>query len=224
MDFYHWLMAEKRLSQATASKYALVIKNRMSEWLPSYQLPKNSIEFEALKQMIFTLDIYKERNRVGNNMYSSALNHYGNYLKKFDIQDQTIFTSDQNFTSEAERLIAIRLTQNKFRKKLFDLNPYCAVTGFNNRQLLIASHIKPWAKSENYEKNDEYNGLLLTPNFDRLFDQGLISFDEKGSILLSYQLTDSDKEFFKIPSKAYFEFNPKHRHYLEFHRDTIFEK
>lgn len=65
----------------------------MSEWLPSYQLPKNSIEFEALKQMIFTLDIQKERNRVGNNMYSSALNHYGNYLKELNIQDQTIFTS-----------------------------------------------------------------------------------------------------------------------------------
>lgn len=224
MDFYHWLIEERRLSTATASKYVLVIQNRIGEWLPSYQLPKNSIEFDALKKMIFTLDIYKERNHVGNNMYSSALNHYGNYLKEFDIRDRNIFTANQNFTSEAEKLVMIRLTQYKFRKKLFDLHPYCAVTGYKNPQLLTVSHIKPWAKSEDEERSDEYNGLLLIPNFDRLFDQGLISFDQSGNTLLSSQLTDVDKEFFRIPSKAYFEFHSKHQYYLEFHRDTIFGK
>ena len=64
------------------------IKNRINEWLPSYELPQNSIEFEALKQTIFTLDIYQDRNRVGNNMYSSALKHYGDFLKEIDVNDK----------------------------------------------------------------------------------------------------------------------------------------
>jgi predicted restriction endonuclease len=42
--------------------------------------------------------------------------------------------------------------------------------------LLIASHIKPWAKCDGNEKVDVYNGFLLSPNFDRLFDQGFITF------------------------------------------------
>lgn len=71
MSFYDWLIEIKKLSPASASKYNLVIKNRISDWLPSYEVPDNIIDFEALKRLIFSLDIYKERNKVGNNMYSS---------------------------------------------------------------------------------------------------------------------------------------------------------
>ena len=99
MNFYHWLIQNKNLSKATALKYDLVIKNRINEWLPSYELPQNSIEFEALKQTIFTLDIYQDRNRVGNNMYSSALKHYGDFLKEIDVNDGSIFTEKQIFPS-----------------------------------------------------------------------------------------------------------------------------
>ena len=115
MDFYNWLLSGKGLSKATASKYHLVIKNRISEWLPSYELPKNSIEFEALKLMILSLDIYQERNRIGNNMYSSALNHYGHYLKENNIHDSEVFNKNQSFTTEAEKRVKVRLLQNKFR-------------------------------------------------------------------------------------------------------------
>ena len=51
MNFYHWLIQNKNLSKATALKYDLVIKNRINEWLPSYELPQNSIEFEAFRFM-----------------------------------------------------------------------------------------------------------------------------------------------------------------------------
>ena len=65
MDFYTWLVNEKGLSTATASKYNLVIKNRISEWLPSYELPQNSIDFEAVKRIIESLNIYSvhDKNR-----------------------------------------------------------------------------------------------------------------------------------------------------------------
>ncbi|WP_227551515.1 hypothetical protein [Acinetobacter wanghuae] len=96
MDFYKWLLEEKRLSNATASKYDLVIRNRISDWLPSYEVPKNSIEFEALKLMIYSLEIYQERNRTGNNMYSAALKHYENYLKTTDVSNSKLVVYKNN--------------------------------------------------------------------------------------------------------------------------------
>lgn len=223
MDFYQWLIEEKGLSKATASKYDLVIKNRISDWLPSYEIPKNSVEFEALKQMIQSLDIYQERNRIGNNMYSSALNHYGNYLKTTPVNDGIFFEENQSFTSEAEKMIKVRLLQNKFRKSLFELNQSCVVSGFNNPQFLIASHIKPWSLSNDRERLDPYNGFLLTPNYDRLFDRGFISFKLNGEIILSKALTKEDQYFLKIPPKLAINPLEGHKTYLEFHLDQIFQ-
>ena len=211
MNFYHWLIQNKNLSKATALKYDLVIKNRINEWLPSYELPQNSIEFEALKQTIFTLDIYQDRNRVGNNMYSSALKHYGDFLKEIDVNDESIFTEKQIFTTDAERLVKVRLIQNKFRKKLFDFYPYCAVTGF-----------KPWAKCDGNEKVDVYNGFLLSPNFDRLFDQGFITFLDTGIVQISKKLNEIDKEFFSIPTHLKLHLDVKHLPYLHYHQNEIY--
>ena len=223
MEFYQWLVAEKKLSQASASKYNLVVQNRIREWLPSYEMPQNSIEFEALKQMIIDLDIYKERNRIGNNMYSSALNHYGHYLRRYDANDPAIFTLNQSYTSEAERKIKVRLVQNKFRKGLFDYHPHCAIAGLSSAPFLIASHIKPWAKSNDQERLDTFNGLLLTPNYDRLFDRGYIGFKHNGEIIISSQLNQMDREFFNIPNRISIDLQSEHQAYLEFHRDEIFQ-
>lgn len=224
MDFYHWLLLEKALSKATASKYNLVIKNRISEWLPSYEIPKNSIEFEALKLTIFDLDIYQERNRVGNNMYSSALHHYGHYLKEYAEEDIPILAGDLNMNSEVLRLVKIRTMQNKFRKSLFELNPFCAVTGLKQNQFLIASHIKPWSLSNDHERIDPYNGFLLTPNFDCLFDAGYIGFQSNGKIVVSKYMTAESQDFFQIPNQIKTPLSNQHKPYLEFHLKEVFQK
>ncbi len=223
MEFYQWLIDEKGLSPATASKYDLVIKNRISEWLPSYEMPQNSIEFEALKQIVYALDIYQERNRIGNNMYSSAMNHYGHYLELFDLNDRNIFQENRTFTSEAERLIKVRIIQNRFRKGLFELNQTCAVTGFDSTQFLIASHIKPWSISNENERLDRHNGLLLTANFDRLFDRGFISFKPDGKVIISKTLNEKERAFFKIPQQLSIKLLFRHKNYLEFHTEEIFK-
>lgn len=224
MDFYQWLIYEKKLSKTTASKYNLVIKNRISEWLPSYEIPKNSIEFEALKQTIFSLEIYQERNRTGNNMYSSALRHYGCFLQENVLEGLPIFNENQEMTSEAQKLVKVRITQNKFRKSLFELYPYCAISGFNQAKFLIASHIKPWALSDESERIDPYNGFLLTPNFDRLFDTGYISFRSNGEIILSKYLKSEAQSFFNIPDHIKIPLSHAHKPYLEFYTEEVFQK
>ena len=48
------------------------------------------------------------------------------------------------------------------------------MSGITSTWILIASHIKPWRVSNNNERLDVYNGLLLLPNLDKLFDKGYI--------------------------------------------------
>ena len=55
----------------------------------------------------------------------------------------------------------------------------------SDERLLIASHIKPWAASTDYEKTDPYNGYMLSPMIDKLFDRGFITFSEDKRIILS---------------------------------------
>ena len=49
---------------------------------------------------------------------------------------------------------------------------------------IITSHIKPWAKSNKFEKLDSENVFLLCSIHDALFDKGLISFSDDGTIII----------------------------------------
>ena len=54
--------------------------------------------------------------------------------------------------------------------------------------------MKPWKASNNREKLDTDNGLLLCVLHDGLFDKGLISFSPTGNILISETLTQEDRD------------------------------
>ena len=58
--------------------------------------------------------------------------------------------------------------------------------------LLTASHIKPWIKSDNNEKIDPKNGFIFSPTYDRLFDRGYITFTDKGILKISDWLPKSN--------------------------------
>ncbi|TXN42179.1 HNH endonuclease [Methylobacterium sp. WL7] len=93
-------------------------------------------------------------------------------------------------TTEAERVAIVRTAQGIFRQHLDRYwNQACAITGLQDRGLLRASHIKPWAASSDYEKVDVHNGLLLSALWDAAFDQGLISFSDEGGLLVSPKLS-----------------------------------
>ena len=98
---------------------------------------------------------------------------------------------------EREAIVKIRINQDKFRESLIKkYNGKCCLCGVDYLSMLVASHIKPWAKSDKYEKLDIENGLLLCPNHDKLFDSGLISFDSKGKIMISSKLDKNNQIFF----------------------------
>jgi predicted restriction endonuclease len=108
-----------------------------------------------------------------------------------------------------------------FRVKQIQYWGGCAATGASQREMLIASHIKPWSMSSDLERLDVYNGFLFTPNIDRAFDKGLISFGEMGQVLISTQL--QDPESFGINKNFTLKLESRHRYYLKFHREYVFD-
>jgi putative restriction endonuclease len=76
---------------------------------------------------------------------------------------------------EKERLVKVRVNQCIFRTMILaTYNNKCCVTGIDNVDLLIASHIVPWSKDEKNRLNP-MNGLCLNALHDRAFDKGLIT-------------------------------------------------
>ena len=68
----------------------------------------------------------------------------------------------------------------------------CGVTGSGLKEILISSHIVPWRDSNQDEKLDPDNGILLSPNLDGLFDRYLISFKDSGRIIISNRINTND--------------------------------
>lgn len=98
-----------------------------------------------------------------------------------------------------EALVMSRIGQGKFRADVIKRwGGQCALTGLQNVNLMVASHINAWALSNNAERLDVENGLLLAPHIDRLFDQGLISFSETGALQVSPLLSSKDGVIFGL--------------------------
>lgn len=98
-----------------------------------------------------------------------------------------------------DAIVKARVGQGKFRSELLRRwNHQCSLTGLANPDLLIASHIHPWSLSNNDERIDPNNGLLLAPHVDRLFDRGLISFADDGTLLVNSSLTQTDREILAL--------------------------
>lgn len=111
-----------------------------------------------------------------------------------------------------------RVNQGVFRSRLLRKYKKCCLCGFDEPDLLIASHIKPWSESAPDERTDVNNGLLLCPNHDKLFDKYYISFDEEGIILISDGLIETQQKLMNINSNMRINMTEKIKTYMEYHR------
>ena len=126
--------------------------------------------------------------------------------------------------TEIETLIKARLGQGNFRQNVLKLYPSCPLTDLDVRSLLIASHIKPWSKCNNEERLDPFNGLMLAPNIDRLFDKGLITFDTDGTIKISPTIDSENQKRLGISPDMKLKIRPESEKYFEYHRNHVFQK
>lgn len=126
--------------------------------------------------------------------------------------------------TEAERLVVQRVGQNLFRAGLIDLwEGRCAVTGLAVLELLRASHIKPWADCDtDAERLDVYNGILLAPHLDATFDQGFITVQDDGAILVSDALDAEARVLLGLDKPLRVRrLMEGHRGYLPWHRERV---
>ena len=101
--------------------------------------------------------------------------------------------------------------------------PMCMLEGLAY-PVLIASHIKPYQYCSPEEAFDYHNGLLLSKNFDALFDLGFISFDRTGTMMASPDLSQDVISYvkrFSLPSDF---INPRRMVYMGYHRENVFKK
>ena len=99
------------------------------------------------------------------------------------------------------------------------------MTGCTVSSILKASHIKAWAISSPIERLDPFNGLLLNPNLDALFDSGLITFDDDGLLIISPVLSHQDIASLGLTvGMKLRKVNGAHKSYLMHHRENIFRK
>lgn len=124
----------------------------------------------------------------------------------------------------------IQITKSRRGQGIFKANvrlieDHCRVTGVTNIKHLRASHIKPWSVSSKEEKLDGFNGLLLSPHVDHLFDRGFISFKDSGGLLVSKELNPEVLEQWAIHSDQNVgKFRDGQCEYLGYHRDVVFQK
>jgi hypothetical protein len=148
-------------------------------------------------------------------------------IRRVEDQVETSIRNDTTIDStEKHQIILARRGQGKFRRNLEQIEHYCRITGVSDPRFLRASHIKPWRLcNSNLERLDGYNGLLLTPTFDHLFDKGYISFSDEGTILVSDRLPEAVRGPVGLPAAQVTDAKPftdAHKGYLAFHRSKVF--
>ena len=154
----------------------------------------------------------------------SKLQYKPEHIQLSLMEDQAeLYNKNIPNVTERQGLITSRVGQGAYRKSiLFRWNYRCAVTSYSKKEILIASHIVPWKDSTNEERLDVNNGILLSPTYDALFDQRLISFENDGRIILSSSLSKTNYQDLGISGKEMIKNLSKDNHlYLERHRKLL---
>lgn len=151
--------------------------------------------------------------------------YFGETIHPSIIEDEENSILEENNDTIGKEKIKARKGQGEYRRKLLEQCPFCPITLISDDRLLIASHIKPWAKSNDFEKTDPYNGFMLTPTIDYLFDRGFITFTTRQEMLLSPFLSKITYSKLGLSDrKKYSKLNIDGReHYLEYHQNQIWK-
>lgn len=129
--------------------------------------------------------------------------------------------------TDRKALIVARRGQGIFRQRVSAHERECRVTRVSQPAHLRASHCKPWRDSTNEERLDGENGLMLTPTVDHLFDEGFISFEDSGDLILSPVAHKPSLVRMGITVDQPFNvgtFSSGQKHYLDYHRNSVLRR
>jgi len=172
-----------------------------------------------------------------DNLASSPIYYFRillDYQFRSIVHPQLSFSSAEIISKEKkEKIVKKTISRegaSRYRKQVIEHMLQCPFTKISDDRLLIASHIKPYSICMKENKPDEaidyLNGLALSPTYDKLFDQGYITFTDKGELICGTQLSAYTWEKLNINpnAKNLTRIYPENREkYLEFHRKYVFQ-
>lgn len=238
-QFSSWMEKHSKLSKSSIYKYSRAIRTISNDMVKEGVIEKTLFDMKLLEldiaiSQILQNKFFLEKNFRGNNMYSNSLKQFRYFCYDTMMWDESeievieeIKSTNLITDTEKDCIIKSIIGQGKYRDGLIKkYDAKCIVTGINIPRLLIASHIKPWSVCCNDERIDVENGLLLCPNIDKLFDCGLITFDNGGKMKKSSFLGRENIKRFHIDEDIIVELKASQRmlDYLEYHRDVLFVK
>ncbi|WP_312070460.1 HNH endonuclease [Anaerotignum propionicum] len=226
-QFAKWMCQNTQLSQSSVYKYKRAV-NTISNDMMEVDIIHKSLfdmsrfELDIAINVIFQNSQFIAKNEKGKRMYSNSLKQYRYFvadsIDEFDLEDDSLST-------EKVILTKLRIGQGAYRSGLIaKYNGKCVVTGINHPKLLIASHIKPWSVCESNERINIENGLLLSANMDKLFDCGLITFNNAGKLAISSFVGRKNEEKLHLSNDICVDLKASNQllNYLEYHRDVLF--
>lgn len=229
-DFFHYMMEEGHIGRKTSRDYIWRLR-----FLAQHYLLDESISDERIEHILAEEDI----RRIGRESYSTrkAISDFRGGLRKFlafiksdyrkrmqeSIIAQIKKIESSKMIAETERtaVLQARVGQGKFRRQLINYWRGCSISKCDVTWMLVASHIKPWRVADNGERLDVFNGLLLLPNYDKLFDKGYMSFSSKGTVIYSHLLDATDKRALNLTeSLCLSHVEVHHKRYLKYHNEN----
>lgn len=118
--------------------------------------------------------------------------------------EKEYFIDESQFPKEGidqEQFVKARVNQNFFRQSILaSYNCTCCITGIQQQELLIASHIRPWSIDKVNRLNPR-NGIAINALHDKAFENGLLTITpdfkiKVSSILLQQVKNSSTANFF----------------------------
>ncbi|HHD2751293.1 TPA: HNH endonuclease [Clostridium perfringens] len=192
-----------------------VFKNEINDFEDSEELSVRVPRLKFTKETAIKYDV-EMRTKYSHDVLCE--------LEKLEIDVENKTIEEINKVGEViERVVKARKNQNKFREALFKREHKCKICGLAHKELLIASHIKPWNESTPEEKLNPFNGFLLCPNHDSLFDKHFITFDDNGRIIISKRLSEEDKQLLNISNEIIISVEEDNKKFLKEHRKVFYE-
>lgn len=231
-DFYHYMILYGNLTSKTSRDYISRLRFLSQSYLLDENISEEYIDYIIEMERLIIPNRKRYATSKAMSDFRSGLNKFLAFFKSAYYQDSAkrienevhkVEVDEALTTTERTSIIQSRVGQGAFRSSLIRYWQGCSISSCSLSPVLIASHIKPWCDCNNTERLDLYNGLLLLPNYDKLFDKGYISFDHKGKLICSRLLEKDVKEILGITDGLSLrKLDDKHKEYLRYHNECCF--
>lgn len=231
-DFYRYMVNFGGIKPKTSRDYIARLRFLSESYLLDSSVTEEYIE-EILKEeenKRSTRTVYTSKKSISD--FRSGLRKFltfikSDYSKVYEdcilSEIKAVESSKTLSVTEKKSIVQSRVGQGTFRTNLINYWGGCAITGCKMMDVLVASHIKPWRDSGNDERLDVFNGLLLSPNYDKLFDRGYLTFSLNGKIEYSKILSKYDKLKLGLQDGIKLKhIDERHKNYLKYHNDYCF--